>query len=271
MSKESKSKSKQSKDQKKEQQRELILKKKEAETAIHTALQADFLQTFFAFKTRKTKLVDVSLNFFKQERLSPALKDWMFKLLETNMKAYYAGCKGWGWKPRVKQRELCTEPESRYFIITQNHSTPSSSPSASTSVSTSSSADSISLDDAVGFLHFRFEIFNQMPLLYLYEIQLSDTIQRKGLGKFLMQLLELIAWKYGMRRLVLTVFKANQAAVNFYKTLGYAVDAETDPNPHGMGAKSDQKLDEDDVTDDGSTDGVGYEILSKANPKVVKT
>jgi hypothetical protein len=40
-----------------------------------------------------------------------------------------------------------------------------------------------------------------------YEVQLVQEVRRKGLGKFLMQLLELIGYKASMRKIVLTIFK----------------------------------------------------------------
>jgi len=85
-----------------------------------------------------------------------------------------------------------------------------------------------------------------------------------------MQLIELIAWKCNMHRVVLTVFKSNAAAMSFYKnTMKYIVDADADPNPHGL--DKDQKLDDDDLQEDaedgGDTASEGYEILCKQNPK----
>lgn len=50
------------------------------------------------------------------------------------------------------------------------------------------------------------------PLLFL---------QGKGLGRFLMQLLELIGRRSGVARLMLTVFHANTTAVALYKRLGW--------------------------------------------------
>ena len=38
----------------------------------------------------------------------------------------------------------------------------------------------------------RFELEDDVPVAYCYELQLEAAAQRKGLGKFLMQLLELI-------------------------------------------------------------------------------
>ena len=49
-------------------------------------------------------------------------------------------------------------------------------------------------------------------------------LQGKGLGKFLMLLLELIARKSGVTRLMLTVFHGNLAARALYRKLGYVMD-----------------------------------------------
>ena len=42
---------------------------------------------------------------------------------------------------------------------------------------------------------------------FSYEIQLIPDVRRKGLGKFLMQILELIGHKACMKKIVLTIFK----------------------------------------------------------------
>jgi len=46
-----------------------------------------------------------------------------------------------------------------------------------------------------GFVHYRFILEEEIPVLYVYEIQLESRVQGKGLGEFLMQLIELIASK----------------------------------------------------------------------------
>lgn len=47
----------------------------------------------------------------------------------------------------------------------------------------------------IGFVHYRFIVEEELPVLYVYELQLEPRVQGKGLGKFLMQLIELIARK----------------------------------------------------------------------------
>lgn len=54
------------------------------------------------------------------------------------------------------------------------------------------------------------QISQNINLICSYELQLEAVIQRKGLGKFMMQILELIAFKNSMRKVVLTILKHNQ-------------------------------------------------------------
>ena len=51
-------------------------------------------------------------------------------------------------------------------------------------------ARSVASEDAgklLGFSHFRFDMDYDDEVLYVYEIQLEDSVKRKGLGKFMMQ------------------------------------------------------------------------------------
>ena len=94
---------------------------------------------------------------------------------------------------------------------------------------------------------------DNQDVLYCYEIQVNKLSQSKGLGTFLMKLLELIAFYNGFSKIMLTVFDINEEAKKFYKTkLGYVLD------PFSPTAQ-DEECD--------------YEILSKSikqNPKVEK-
>lgn len=87
----------------------------------------------------------------------------------------------WAAEEKVKRRELVT-PEARYIFVYE----------------ASSNEEKVILEgehSLVGFVHYRFTLEEEMPVLYVYEIQLESRAQGKGLGKFLMQLLELIARK----------------------------------------------------------------------------
>tara|TARA_B100000795_G_scaffold266725_1_gene250406 strand:- start:214 stop:765 length:552 start_codon:yes stop_codon:yes gene_type:complete len=101
--------------------------------------------------------------------------------------------------------------------------------------------------DIVGFAHIRFELEGVYEVTYIYELQISNRGQRQGLGKRMMQLIELVSVKMKMKWVMLTVFKGNSAAGDFYKKLKYALD-EIDPS-----------LCEESATDEPKP----YNILSK--------
>lgn len=57
-----------------------------------------------------------------------------------------------------------------------------------------------------------------MFVIFSYELQLEPIVQRKGLGKFMMQILELVAFKNNMRKVVLTILKQNPSS-KFFKAI----------------------------------------------------
>lgn len=131
------------------------------------------------------------------------LRDWAFDLTEGNMRAMYEAS-NWGWNPSAKRRELCHE--DALYLVAESAKGP------------------------CGFVHFRFDMDFGRPVLYCYEIQLESAVQRKGLGTFLMSTLEALASKFRMHRVVLTVFRSNGAALDFYvERLGYCKDKSCPP------------------------------------------
>ena len=103
----------------------------------------------------------------------------------------------------------------------------------------------------VGYSHFRFEYEEdkECNALYMWEIQLEKRVQRKGLGRFLVQILELLAIKHKMPYVMLTVFHINTDALAFYKKLNYEIDS-TSPSK--------------DVNYVFSEQGYDFEVLSKS-------
>jgi ribosomal protein S18 acetylase RimI-like enzyme len=100
----------------------------------------------------------------------------------------------------------------------------------------------------VAFLCFRFMLDGPLEVLYVYELQLEERAQRRGLGRHLMMTAELAARKLGMSSVMLTVLKANAAARDFYTLkMKYAVD---DDSPSKCGVPDAE-----------------YEILSKVVDK----
>jgi GNAT superfamily N-acetyltransferase len=122
-------------------------------------------------------------------------RDWVFEITERNMKGYYEG--SWGWSDKNKRRELFEE-HSRYLIACIENR-------------------------PIGFVHIRFEMEHSAVILYVYELQIEDEFQKKGLGRFLMQAAEFIALKRKMEGVLLTVFKANVGARQFYHKMKYQI------------------------------------------------
>lgn len=131
--------------------------------------------------------------------------DFVYNLTETNMKEKYIEA-GWGWNGLKKRREL--EDEEARILVAKDTSTGA----------------------MVAFMHFRFERNDDALVLYVYELQVDQAAAaRKGLGRQMMMLAELVGRKYGMEWVMLTVLNCNQAAGKFYQKLKYVVD-ETSPS-----------------------------------------
>jgi len=80
-------------------------------------------------------------------------------------------------------------------------------------------------DSLAAFVHFRFDIEDSIEVLYLYEIQVEKKVRGKGLGRYLMILMETIAFHYNMKRIVLTVLKSEVNVVKFYFSLHYEIES----------------------------------------------
>lgn len=139
----------------------------------------------------------------------------IFELLRENMKIFYE-ISGWGWNETEKQKELF-HPHSRFLLLT------SPSPAAA-----NSDERRLDREEVVGFAMFRFEWDDEdepeHAVLYLYEVQVKQSLQRAGLGLFLMQRLREIKDKLQLWKILLTCFKTNLGALSFYRKLGFDVD-----------------------------------------------
>ncbi|KZC11229.1 N-alpha-acetyltransferase 40 [Dufourea novaeangliae] len=133
---------------------------------------------------------------------TPECLSWIFNILERNMKTMYEQC-DWGWDPISKKQEL-TEPAAWYLVASSNNK-------------------------FLGFSHFRFDIEHREEVLYCYEIQLEPIVRRKGLGQFMMSVLEFMALQNKMQKVMLTVFKHNPSAMQFFYSLGYKLDKISPP------------------------------------------
>ncbi|XP_039219402.1 N-alpha-acetyltransferase 40 isoform X1 [Crotalus tigris] len=167
----------------------------------------DPLEAFPVFKKYDRNGLNVSIECKRVSSLEPATLDWAFELTKTNMQTLYEQSE-WGWKDREKRDEM-TDDRAWYLIALENGSLP------------------------VAFSHFRFDVEYGEEVLYCYEIQLESKARRKGLGKFLIQILQLVANSTQMKKVMLTVFKHNHGANQFFRdALQFEID-DTSPNVSG--------------------------------------
>lgn len=84
---------------------------------------------------------------------------------------------GWSWSRKQKRQEL-GDSAMRYLLAWDTCNSTNTTPLA--------------------YLAFRFDEEDNIPAVYVYEVQLTDSLRRKGVGRFLMQITELLGCRYMM-------------------------------------------------------------------------
>ena len=145
----------------------------------------DILEDFESLLTLEKDGLKYSLFFTCSEHptWNAALSTFVLDLTRANMKEIYEGAEGWGWKEGKKRAELNDE-KNRFVMIRYEGGGEAGGP--------------LSPGDILGFVSFRFLIEADFEALYVFELQLGQHSQRKGFGRHLMNLCDLIAKKHGM-------------------------------------------------------------------------
>ena len=133
-----------------------------------------------------------------------------FRNLQANMEGPYGS--EWPTEEKVKRKEMVM-PEARYIFV---HEAPNASSDEILTMSERKETLTVCLENRgsmVGFVQYRFTLEEEIPVLYVYELQLEPHVQAKGLGKFLMQLIELIA-----RKVLSHVFSSHRDVINTQST-----------------------------------------------------
>ncbi|ESO93537.1 hypothetical protein LOTGIDRAFT_56489, partial [Lottia gigantea] len=161
------------------------------------------MDSFTVFKKFERNGLHLCIECNRVTDLDESVIDWAFQLTKSNMETLYEDSE-WGWKDKDKREEM-VDDNAWYLIVRDEGYKP------------------------VGFVHFRFDMEYDEEVLYCYEIQLEKNYRNKGLGKFLMQILQLIANKTEMLKVMLTAFKHNKDGFDFFtKIMSFQVD-ETSP------------------------------------------
>jgi len=175
-----------------------LLGVKERAAVIGAAYEkTDLLANLPMFKKFSRSGLSVVVDHVSRKAATPELRKWMLSVTKQAMERIYEA--GYGWSDREKRRELAADNAA--FLVARD---------AETGV-------------PVAFIHFRFEDEENEETLYCYEVQVVESHRGRGLGKFLMQqAIESIAQSVRMKCILLTVQKANAAAMAFYtRGLGY--------------------------------------------------
>jgi hypothetical protein len=129
---------------------------------------------------------DFTLNYYIPTTISNSIMEWMLDLTRRNLKSTYDKVKGWGWSDKKKLEEL--KHEQARFIIVTNNTINTEEIKQNNSISNNNNNDK--LENAIGFVHIRFEIEDNEAICYLYEIQIEKPYQKRGIGRYLMQIIE---------------------------------------------------------------------------------
>ncbi|KAL5721947.1 N-terminal L-serine N(alpha)-acetyltransferase NatD [Ranunculus cassubicifolius] len=198
---------------KKLRRREILEKKKAVDEIIKVASsEKDHLLAFPAFCNYNRNGLSVYLESGSGEQLSSDMKHYIQTLLKVNMEGPYGA--EWPTEEKIKRREMVA-PEARYIFVRETRDV-NLEESSSLRKKENHNCWIGHGDPVVGFVHYRFVVEEDVPVAYVYELQLEARMQGKELGKFLMQLIELIARENRMGAVMLTVQKANLVALNFY-------------------------------------------------------
>lgn len=125
---------------------------------------------------------------------------WAFDTAKTNMKPLYdEACKDnpvmdleFGWKEQEKATQM--RDDLAWYLIARTEE-----------------------GTAVAFSNFRFIIDHDDEVLYCYELQVEQAFRRKGLGRFMMQVLQMLMIKADMLKLTCTIFKKDKPMVEFFR------------------------------------------------------
>ncbi|ESW24628.1 hypothetical protein PHAVU_004G146400 [Phaseolus vulgaris] len=217
---------------------EVLAKRKTVEELITTArAQKDHLAPFPAFRHFHAKGLSLCLKSGHGSKLSSTVKTYIQNLIKLNMEGPFGS--EWPEQEKVKRREMVAHDAHYVFVHEVANSNADEMTTMLTAAETSTSCCLENSGPLVGFVQYRFVSEEEIPVLYVYELQLEPRVQGKGLGKFLMQLLEFMAQKNCMSAVMLTVQKANVLAVDFYiSKLRYIISATSPSKVNPMMKKS---------------------------------
>ncbi|KAJ2963967.1 hypothetical protein NQZ79_g1047 [Umbelopsis isabellina] len=138
----------------------------------------------------------VDIDYYHIDDLPNHLRDWSFQTFKENMLTMYTNSND-GWDAEQKKNEMFAK-EARYLIARSRQN-----PAELHGMLLFQMVQEETMDDDV-LCNVAYCLLKRSSS---YEIQLKESARGKGLGEYLMKLLEEIGNRWEMEKVMLTVFK----------------------------------------------------------------
>ena len=176
-------------------------------------VSADLLPQLLVYQRNE---LDLTVRFFTGSSLTKDLRQFMFRLAKKNHRAI-ADASGYGWDDD-EYKEALKAPEQRYLAAFDSEGAP------------------------VAFINFEFSLQGALvdemagvPSLLVQDLQTQKAVRRKGLGRHLLSLVQLIAKKRNLSTVAAKVFVGDKTAQAFMGAVGgFAVSYEFVPEGEAM-------------------------------------
>jgi ribosomal protein S18 acetylase RimI-like enzyme len=165
--------------------------------------------------TRAESTSDFQISLVAADWLAPGEYNAAFNLIEGTSRADYESST-FGWHPRRKRKEMLG-PDMKYLLVRRKGTEPK----------IERTKDRGDVDTSIlGFLSFMVDYDSSppVPVLYIYEIHLAESLRGLGLGNHLMHVADLLAQRIDLAKVMLTCFLCNKKAYRFYADHGFLKD-----------------------------------------------
>ena len=156
-------------------------------------------------------IADLQLTLTSWAQIPASLREACVALIELTSGSHYQDSEK-GWSRSRKLREM-RHPAMKYLLLR-----PLPLPL------TEGRDETGDPDQIAGFLSFMITEEDGCEVVYCYELHLQPKLQGNGVGKRVMEVMEMIGDGVGVEKAMLTVFRSNERAVKAYGSWGYRTD-----------------------------------------------
>ncbi|KZZ96282.1 Acyl-CoA N-acyltransferase [Ascosphaera apis ARSEF 7405] len=161
--------------------------------------------------------------------IPPDMFEACFRLVEFTSAATYK-TSSFGWSAAGKKEQMADEDMRFLVLVHREEQRDDSKSNAEIPMETRRTASKKEHPEIGGFLSFMVTKEEGLPVIYVYEIHLHPMLQGKGLGSKLLSFVEFIGSSLQLDKVMLTAFKKNERAIQFYQRHGFEED-EISPRP----------------------------------------